>query len=100
MAKTTKKTQTSEEKQQETAPEKVSDVGKEVAVNVAGASLVVKVGDGYIVPDFADAMARAIEKNAYVVAKVANEYYHKQINKDALRASCAFFRDSVFDDVK
>ena len=90
---------TAKTKTEETS-EVVSDVGKEVAVNVGGESLLVKVGDGFIVPDFADAMARAIEKDAYFVMTIANRYYHKQIDGAALRAACAKLRDAVFADVK
>lgn len=80
--------------------QEASNVGKEIVVDVEGTPLVVKIGDGYIVPDFADAMARAIEKNASAVRMIANAYYHRQIGGDALREACGRFRDVVFSNVK
>lgn len=75
--------------------------GEEVVLTCNGASLVVKIGDGEIIPDFASSMVKAIELRPHAVMLATQRVYHKEHGSaHMLRSDVAHIRDAVFESVQ
>lgn len=77
-----------------------ANVGDEIVLKRGDARLIVKIADGAIVPDFADALYRACKEDALSVLTTSQRAFHRQIADETLRARCGSIRDKVFESVK
>ena len=97
----TQQTETATKQKTTTIQIDVSDnVGRDLVLKNGDVQLVVKIGDGFVLPDFSDALFRAFEADAHLMALLGQNAYRRNVSGDALRAACADVRDRVFNSVK
>ena len=79
-----------------------SEAGQEVTIESKGGSkLVVAIDNDRIVPDFVDAAALAVLSNKADFYVAINKVFHNERgSREALRATLAAARDSMFDSIK
>lgn len=74
--------------------------GDEIALEYNGATLVVKLSDDAIVPDFIDVLMRALRLDSHGVARLCIDYYHRYTTPDeAFLPRLATIRDRLFDSL-
>lgn len=75
-------------------------VGDEVALNYNGKTLVVKLSEEGILPDFVDVFIKAMNVNANDIIHSAMRIYHKYPNADIVaREKLGAIRDVLFESV-
>ena len=74
--------------------------GDEIALEYKGSTLIVKLDDDAIVPDFVEVLIRALKLDAYRVANTCVDFYHRgTAPEDPFRARFAQSRDLLFESI-
>ena len=74
------------------------NIGDEVCLKYGEATLIVKIGDGEIIPDFAAAATKALTSDPYeALASLNNVYHHNRGANEQFAQTMAFYRDRAFD---
>lgn len=77
------------------------NVGDEVTLVYGGKSLIVKLSDDGIVPDFVDAFCNAFPYSAYHILQNGSAVYHKYHDAEPkFRYALSYARDQLFDSIK
>ena len=77
------------------------NVGDEVTLVYGGKSLIVKLSDDGIVPDFVDAFCNAFPYSAYHSLQNGSAVYHKYHDAEPkFRYALSYARDQLFDSIK
>ena len=77
------------------------NIGDELCLKFGDATLVVKLGDGEIVPDFAAAATKALAAAPYEVLSSLNSVFHNGRGaKERFAQTMSFYRDRSFSAIQ
>ncbi len=77
------------------------NVGDEITLVYGDKSLIVKLSDDGIVPDFVDAFCNAFHFSAYHILQNGSAVYHKYHDAEPkFRYALSYARDQLFDSIK
>lgn len=77
------------------------NVGDEITLVYGDKSLIVKLSDDGIVPDFVDAFCNAFPYSAYHILQNGSAVYHKYHDAEPkFRYALSYARDQLFDSIK
>lgn len=77
-------------------------IGDEIELVNGSSTLVVKVGDGVIVPDFVDLLYFVVQSYSGEIMNAARQQFHRsaRISPDQTRSVFAQIRDEIFASIK